>query len=650
MSDGQHRDVSSKFTFAQFESLRKYNTTNPLRVIAHIDLDAFYAQCETVRLGLDPNVPLACQQWQGLIAVNYAARKFGISRHETITEARKKCPGLVLAHVATWKEGDANWAYHDNPDIATHKVSLDPYRRQSQLIFKIFYNCCGKVEYGGLDEAFLDLSMLVYERACTEYPKLAALLYIKQEEGRMNDFMPLPEISPEGLTWEGELVPLDTDKDTPDRVVDWDDILFMLGSKIIEDVRKKVREELKYTCSAGVAQNRVLSKLCSAYKKPNNQTVLRHDAVKGFIATLNFSKIRGLGGKLGHEISRHFNVPEDGSIPFLLQISLQDFVSALGDETGNWLHNIIRGRDASDVKPRTEIKSMLSAKNFRPNIVTYQQAEKWLRIFVADIMGRILEFGNSTPGGVIRIPKTLVLHHRYANAGSSSRQIPIPACQPSNLEDTLFHTAKVLYRQIEKEKEGSMYPCYQMSMTVSGFDSTVASNHAIEGFLVKSAKKFEDVEESVEGEITPENSVVKSSPSKKSSLDVFMGREQQLLNNCHIDAGLHCQDIADGKTASAMDDSARSDSDIDSFVCSDCAKRIKFEDAVEHQDWHFALSVAKQFRQEKDKKSHPSVPPSSVSQNERRDTAGKRKAGNSASNGPPSKGPKLEKGQRKLFG
>ncbi|KAK9330842.1 hypothetical protein V1520DRAFT_276257 [Lipomyces starkeyi] len=645
MSDGQH----SKFTFAQFESLRKYSTTNPLRVIAHIDLDAFYAQCETVRLGLDPNVPLACQQWQGLIAVNYAARKFGISRHETITEARKKCPGLVLAHVATWKEGDAKWDYHDNPDIATHKVSLDPYRRQSQLIFKIFYDSCGKVEYGGLDEAFLDLSMLVYEKACAEYSKLAALLYLKQEEGRMNDFMPLPEISQEGLTWDGELVPLDPDKDTPDRAVDWDDVLFMLGSKIIKGVRNKVRYELKYTCSAGIAQNRVLGKLCSAYKKPNNQTILRHDAVRRFIATLNFSKIRGLGGKLGHEISRHFSVPEDGSIPFLLQISLQDFVLALGDETGNWLYNIIRGRDASDVKPRTEIKSMLSAKNFRPNIVTYQQAEKWLRIFVADIMGRILEFGNSTPGGAIRIPKTLVLHHRHANAGSSSRQIAIPACQSSNLEDTLFHTAKVLYRQIEKEKEGSMYPCYQMSMAVSGFDSTVSRNHAIEGFLVKSATKFEDVEESVEREITQETSVAKSSPSKKGSIDEFLGREQQLSNNCYVDAGLNCQDTADGKTASAIGDSSKSDSDIDSFVCSDCAKRIKFEDAEEHQDWHFALSVAKKFRQEKEHQSQPSVPPP-ISQNEKRDTAVKRKAGNSVCNGPSSKGPKLEKGQRKLFG
>ncbi|KAK9239602.1 hypothetical protein V1525DRAFT_397887 [Lipomyces kononenkoae] len=635
----------SKFTYAQFDSLRKYSTTTPLRVIAHIDLDAFYAQCETVRLGLDPSCPLACQQWQGLIAVNYAARKFGISRHETINEAKKKCPGLVLAHVATWKEGDTNWAYHENPDIATHKVSLDPYRRQSRLIFKIFYESCEKVEYGGLDEAFLDLSKLAYEKACADYSKLEALLHLKQEEGRMSDFMPLPQISQEDLSWEGELVPLDTDRDTPDRVGDWDDVLLMLGSKIVKGIRDKVWNELKYTCSAGIAPNRVLGKLCSAYKKPNNQTVLRHDAVNGFIATLNFSKIRGLGGKLGHEISRHFNVPEEGSIPFLLQISLQDFILALGEETGNWIYHIIRGRDASEVKPRTEIKSMLSAKNFRPNITTYQQAEKWLRIFVADIMGRIFEFGSSTRDGAVRIPKTLALHHRHANADSSSKQIPIPACQPSNLEETLFHTALVLYRKIAEEKGGSMYPLYQMSMNVSGFDSTVARNHAIDGFLVKSARKVGDVKESAGREFTRESSVVTSPPpDRMAGVGLVLDEEHQVPNNW--------PDTSDGIRPShptTTDNQLDLESHIDSFICKDCAKRINFEDAVEHQDWHFALSVAEQFRQEMDTQDRSSLA-SPIGQIEGKDSPVKRKAGTGTSNGSSVKAPKLEKGQRTLFG
>lgn len=43
--------------------LASYSASSPLRVIAHIDLDAFYAQCEMVRLGTVEDQPLAVQQW-----------------------------------------------------------------------------------------------------------------------------------------------------------------------------------------------------------------------------------------------------------------------------------------------------------------------------------------------------------------------------------------------------------------------------------------------------------------------------------------------------------------------------------------------------------------------------------------------------------
>lgn len=58
----------SKFTYKQLAHLATSSTTCPLRVIAHIDLDAFYAQCEMVRLGVPEDQPLAVQQWYALRA------------------------------------------------------------------------------------------------------------------------------------------------------------------------------------------------------------------------------------------------------------------------------------------------------------------------------------------------------------------------------------------------------------------------------------------------------------------------------------------------------------------------------------------------------------------------------------------------------
>ena len=54
----------SKFTYKHLSQLAASSTACPLRVIAHIDLDAFYAQCEMVRLGVPEDQPLAVQVWE----------------------------------------------------------------------------------------------------------------------------------------------------------------------------------------------------------------------------------------------------------------------------------------------------------------------------------------------------------------------------------------------------------------------------------------------------------------------------------------------------------------------------------------------------------------------------------------------------------
>ncbi len=60
---------------------------------------------EQKRLGISPNVPVAVQQWEGLIAINYPARAAGITRHMRVHEAKALCPELQCVHVETIGEG-----------------------------------------------------------------------------------------------------------------------------------------------------------------------------------------------------------------------------------------------------------------------------------------------------------------------------------------------------------------------------------------------------------------------------------------------------------------------------------------------------------------------------------------------------------------
>ncbi|KAK1741494.1 DNA polymerase eta [Skeletonema marinoi] len=61
------------------------------RIILLLDMDCFYAQCETVRLGLPQSLPLCLLQWNSVLAVNYPARdQFDIKRMDSLQVVREK--------------------------------------------------------------------------------------------------------------------------------------------------------------------------------------------------------------------------------------------------------------------------------------------------------------------------------------------------------------------------------------------------------------------------------------------------------------------------------------------------------------------------------------------------------------------------------
>ncbi|KAK3712292.1 DNA-directed DNA polymerase eta rad30 [Vermiconidia calcicola] len=621
------RKRRSKFTYKHLSTLAHSGTNCPLRVIAHIDLDAFYAQCESVRLGIDPSKPLAVQQWQGLIAINYPARAYGLNRHVPITEAKEKCPEIICQHVATWKEGDTKWSYSDDSDqafkeIAIRKVSLDPYRIQSRKILALIKECLPKdlqkVEKASIDEVFLDLSAQVHSILLERYPELQGPApYDDPSE-------PLPRPPTTALDWAADaLVDLDSthsEEDDPD----WDDIVMLIASEIVRDVRKAIFDELHYTCSAGLSRNKMLAKLGSGHKKPNSQTVIRNRAVQHFLSSFKFTKIRNLGGKLGDEVVAAFNTD---LVSDLLPVPLDKLKRQLGDDTGSWLYGVIRGEDQSEVNPRTAIKSMLSAKSFRPSINSFEVACKWLRIFVADIFSRLVEEGVLENK---RRPKTINLHHRQG-AQTRSKQAPIPMGKTIT-EDALYDQAKNLLAQVIVD--GRAWPCANLSLSVGGFEDGVTGNKGIGSFLVRGdeAKALRTSslgrEDSIgEGTETPP-------PTKKRRTDAgitrFFGTSQYLGSAAE---GVEPEAYVISNDSDLEDDAPDLDGEVEEeeiemqdptlpppsaqprpapnplpdehrppdqvspqesielYHCERCSKDIPVENQMEHEDFHFAQSL-----------------------------------------------------------
>ena len=576
----------------------------------------------------------------------------------TPAEAKKLCPDIILQHVATWQEGDEKWAYHEDAakNIATHKVSLDPYRLESRKILACIKEALPfdlqKVEKASIDEVFMDLSAQVHSILLDRFPELSG-------PPPYDDPMEtLPRPPTTALDWQADaLVDLDLEESEDDDP-DWDDIAILIGSEIIRSVRAAVREKLKYTCSGGIAQNKMLAKLGSAHKKPNQQTIIRNRAVQQFLSDFKFTKIRGLGGKLGDQITSLFSTD---TVKDLLPFSVEQLKQKLGEESGTWVYGVIRGQDSSEVNSRVQIKSMLSAKSFRPSINTPELANKWLRIFVADIYSRLVE------EGVVenkRRPKTMNLHHRQGGQ-MRSRQAPIPRGRKIN-ESSLYDLATTLMGQIVLE--GRVWPCSNISLSVGGFEEGISGNMGIGAFLVKG----DDAKALHPNSNDTAPNVVNDRPDKRRRLQPSTGSIQKFLVKAETteehddDFGAQSPSetvLADEEvvhrgikaaptslprenndeatkyelnSVNTGDLSALHQRQITAYTCTRCNLSIESSDALQsHQDWHFAKDL-----QDEDcgKRVPPSKAPPASASKKASHSSNKKKTG----------GSKSEKGQSKL--
>ncbi|CAE6524158.1 unnamed protein product [Rhizoctonia solani] len=544
---------------------------NPMRVIALCDSDAFYASCERVRLNVDPEQPLVVQQWSNLIAVDYPARKFGITRHESIVEAKKKCPNLMAVHVATYKEGDNQPQYWEDPSPTTHKVSLDHYRRESSRVFQLFQDMMpagGEIEKASIDEVFIDYTIPVRVLMLERYPQLHI------PDGPFDLDTPLPT-PPAQIDWAGldtHVIPVTSDssadKDAASRPITpslttemtlntmddiptspsipaspdspppdlakvgsdapptWHDVALSIAAELMRDIRQTTLEKLGYTLSAGIARNKMLAKLSASYRKPMAQSVLRNVAIPGYLGPMPFQKIRFLGGKLGDAMATQFGAT---TVSELREIELEDMQRRCGEES-IWVWNVLRGIDYSEVKERTALKSMMASKNVRPAITTAEQARHWLTVLSAELAVRLTDARkvNATVW-----PRTLVLHIRQGSNAPRSKQVAFPFARAFSAA-TILAPAERLWRMLLPGTGDLRLGVINVALGFAGLDALEVGQKGIEGFFSAkgpnlSAKKATS---SINGPtITKSESLAPGSKARRTSSPAiadnkYQGKEQ----------------------------------------------------------------------------------------------------------------------------
>ncbi|KAK3034848.1 hypothetical protein RJ639_032303 [Escallonia herrerae] len=399
--------------------------TSDSRVIAHVDMDCFYVQGTLVLIALDaeamvnfpwdadddveqrqqPNLrgqPTAVVQYNswkggGLIAVSYEARKFGVKRSMRGDEAKQVCPQIQLVQVP----------------VARGKADLSIYRDAGSEVVSILARK-GRCERASIDEVYLDLTDAAQTMLAENPPER---LEITNEEVLKSHVL--------GLSLDAG--------DVKEKVREWlhrsdadqRDKLLACGAHIVAKLRLQVLKETEFSCSAGIAHNKMLAKLASGMNKPAQQIVVPFSSVMGLLQPLPIKKMKQLGGKLGTSLQIDLGANTVGDLLQFSEAKLQDHY---GLNTGTWLWNIARGINGDEVEGRLLPKSHGSGKTFPgPRALkTIASVEHWIHELSEELSERLISDLDQNK----RIAHTLTVNASAykSNDSDSHKKFPSKSC------------------------------------------------------------------------------------------------------------------------------------------------------------------------------------------------------------------------------
>ena len=289
-------------------------TSENLRRIAHLDMDAFFASVELLRYPQLKGLPVVIgggrrtvdkalmaghgeqalrfipvaefpllRDYVGrgvITTATYAARQFGVGSAMGMMKAARLCPQAIVL-----------------------PVDFDEIRRFSTLFKSTIAELAPQMQDRGIDEVYVEF---------TDVPG-------GQRDG---------------------------------------------GRALARLIQRAIFEKTGLTCSIGVAPNKLLAKMASEFDKPNGISIVHEADLQDRIWPLSVRKINGIGPKAGEKLAAL-------GIQTIGELAAQDrqlLIGRFGKASGAWLHEVAWGRDASPVAAQSEPVSMSRETTFERDL------------------------------------------------------------------------------------------------------------------------------------------------------------------------------------------------------------------------------------------------------------------------------------------
>ncbi|MEO5701935.1 MAG: DNA polymerase IV [Casimicrobiaceae bacterium] len=293
-----------------------------MRLIAHLDMDAFYASVELLRypelrgrpvvIGggrrhepeavTDPATGATRYRFQTLrgyvgrgvvTTATYEARALGLHSAQPMMRAAALAPEAILL-----------------------PVDFDAYRHYSRQFKAAVAALAPTIEDRGIDEIYIDLT----------------------------------DVTPPGGALCEEPAP-DADR-------------WHTARDVAASLKAAVRSTTGLTCSIAVAPNKLLAKIASELDKPDGLTLLRPADIPSRIWPLPVRRINGIGPKS----SARLQALGIATIGALASADSAFLIREFGPHYGAWLHEAAHGRDYRAVVTHSEPKSISRERTFERDL------------------------------------------------------------------------------------------------------------------------------------------------------------------------------------------------------------------------------------------------------------------------------------------
>src|SRR4051812_18004679 len=350
----------------------------PARVIAHLDMDAFYASVELLRYPELKGMPVVIgggrrHQPEEVVdpVTGRTTRKFATLRgyvgRGVATTATYEARALGLRSAQGLMKAAAI-----APDVVLLPTDFDSYRRYSRMFKAAVATIAPRIEDRGIDEIYLDLT----------------------------------DVHPPGEE------PAEEMREPESEVDAW-----WRGRDVAKALKAAVFDATGLTCSIAVAPNKLLAKISSELDKPDGLTILRPQDIAKRIWPLAPRKINGIGPKASEKLTA-LGIKTIGE---LARADVAWLIDEFGRNYGAWLHRVAHGEDDSEIVTESEPVSISRETTFERDLSAKRDRDELSVIFT--------ELCDDLAGDLVRkgyVGRTIGIKLRYDNFKTVTRDRTLP--------------------------------------------------------------------------------------------------------------------------------------------------------------------------------------------------------------------------------